>query len=118
MRFIFIIALFFSVSTRVTADTNLGQNLYDRYCLSCHDGSDGSGPDLKHIVGAKVGRVKGFSYSNALLKAHKRGDKWTEARLNHYLRDPEKTYPGTTMVVKTKDAKQRAALITYLKSQK
>lgn len=85
-------------------------------CAVCHsvDGSNGTGPTLKGIIGRKSGTVAGFRYSRAMKSA---AIVWDEASLDRYLTDPQALVPGNIMPFSgVADGAQRAELIAYLKT--
>jgi len=67
-------------------------------CSTCHKVDKGApstiGPNLWGIGNTKAGAVAGFSFSPAM-KASK--IKWTKANLVAFIREPQKTVPGTRM---------------------
>ena len=99
-----------------------GRNLFNHGCTACHDDTGymvkGDGPALFGIVGKPVGAVVGFNYSPALRAANQNGDIWTPGRLQVFLLAPARMYPGTTMPWSFSEAKDRKAMIAYLKSLK
>ena len=92
-----------------------------RQCRFCHQtgpkATNRAGPVLNGIVGAPVGGVGKFKYSEALLAQSAAGLVWDIEALDAYLADPKGFIPGTSMgfagVVAPED---RAALIAYLAS--
>jgi cytochrome c len=85
-------------------------------CAVCHsvDGSNGTGPTLKGIIGRRSGTVAGFRYSRAMKSA---AITWDEASLDRYLSDPQALVPGNIMPFSgVADGAQRAELIAYLKT--
>lgn len=85
-------------------------------CAACHsvDGSNGTGPTLKGIIGRRAGTAPGFRYSRAMKSA---AISWDEASLDRYLSDPQGTVPGNIMpFAGVPDAAQRSTLIAYLKT--
>lgn len=98
----------------------LGAEIYARNCTVCHDNShymvNDLGPPLFGVVGRRIGAVSGQTYSPALMESHVRGEIWTEAALDKFLKDPGKSHPGTPMWIDLDDKKQRQALIAYLKT--
>ncbi len=84
-------------------------------CIGCHrlrKTHHGIGPDLMGIVGSKVARHKKYDYSPALVNF---GGKWTPARLDAFLADPQATVPGTTMnYAGIVEPETRKAIINYL----
>jgi cytochrome c len=95
------------------ADASAGQQVFVQ-CAACHstDGSAGTGPTLKGIVGRGSASISGFAYSGAMKRAHLT---WTPDQLDKYITDPQAAVPGNTMpFAGMPDAQQRAALIAYL----
>jgi cytochrome c len=83
-------------------------------CAVCHsiDGSNGTGPTLKGLIGRKSGTVSGFRYSRAMKSA---AIIWDEAALVRYLTNPQEFVPGNIMpFAGVADAAQRAEIIAYL----
>ncbi|MCI4644494.1 MAG: PQQ-dependent sugar dehydrogenase [Hyphomonadaceae bacterium] len=74
-----------------------GSVVFNSKCASCHAlDTDETvvGPSLLHIAGRRIGGVEGYPYSEALSG---RSERWTERRLQRFLSDPERNYPGTNM---------------------
>ena len=87
-------------------------------CSSCHAvqaGSNGIGPSLAGVFGAKAGHLGvAYKYSDALLAS---GLTWDEAALDEWLTMPSKKVPGTKMVYAgMADPAKRKELIEYLKT--
>jgi cytochrome c len=85
-------------------------------CAVCHsvDGSNGTGPTLKGIMGRKSGTVPGFRYSHAMKNA---AITWDAVSIDQYLTDPQNLVPGNIMPFSgLADGAQRAAIIAYLKT--
>lgn len=103
-----------------SADVDAGKDVFEQYCISCHDGgpSNATAPSLKGIAGRKVGSTKFPAYSDALKGANRRNEKWTDVRLDQYLNNPAVVYPGTNMAVRIQSPKNRANLVAYLKTLK
>lgn len=101
------------------AQTVSGEDLFERYCVSCHEvtAANGQGPSLKGVVGRKVASVAGFAYSPALKAAGAKGLRWDAAHLDRFLSDPSKLYPGTYMPQSVSKPENRTAIIAYLKAQ-
>lgn len=94
-------------------DTAAGRQVFAQ-CSVCHsvDGSNGTGPTLRGVVGRKAGTVTGFRYSRAMKAAD---ITWDDRSLGDYLTDPQKVVPGNVMpFAGLADAKQRADVIAYL----
>ncbi|UDF04164.1 cytochrome c family protein [Asticcacaulis sp. AND118] len=96
-----------------------GEDLFERYCASCHEvtASNGQGPSLERVVGRQVASVAGFAYSPALRAVGAKGLRWDAAHLDRFLSDPSKLYPGTTMPQSVSKPENRKAIIAYLKAQ-
>jgi cytochrome c len=85
-------------------------------CAACHsvDGSNGTGPTLKGIIGRQSGTVPGFRYSRAMKSA---AITWDEASLDRYLTNPQELVPGNIMPFSgVADGRARADLIAYLRT--
>ncbi|HTD05920.1 c-type cytochrome [Undibacterium sp.] len=96
-------------------DANNGKRLYASRCIACHSIDVSlAGPAHRGVVGRKAGSVADFDYSPALKKSR---IIWTEKNLDRWLANPEKLIPGQKMGYSVPDAKDRADLIAYLKSQ-
>lgn len=100
-------------------DAAAGQKVFKIYCNACHavvKGQTRVGPSLFGIYGSKTGEVPGFHFSKANKEANL---VWDDATLDHYLENPRKVIPGTTMTFAgVKDAQKRQDLIAYLKTLK
>jgi cytochrome c2 len=88
-------------------------------CRLCHEsppGPESLGPSLRGIVGADVARGSGYRYSPALSKL---GGRWTEERLDAFLKNPDAFAPGSLMAAgQVSDDKERRAVIQFLKTYK
>ena len=104
------------------ADVALGEKIYDRHCSLCHDNSqhmiNDSGPALFGVVGRRVASVEGYDYSPALEEAGRRGERWTQKRLDRFLTNPMTMHPGTGMPMNFDRPADRKAIIAYLKTLK
>lgn len=95
------------------ADPEKGEKVFNK-CKSCHsveEGKNGTGPSLFGVVGADVGHLDDFNYSDAVAGL---GGEWTPERLNEWLADPRGYAPGTKMTLATKKIEDRANVIAYL----
>lgn len=96
-------------------DAKNGQLLYASRCIACHSiDVNLAGPAHRGVFGRKAGSVTDFDYSPALRKSRVI---WNEKTLDKWLANPEKFIPGQKMGYAVPDAKERADLIAYLKSQ-
>ena len=104
-------------STSQAQEVNAGKSEFSQ-CALCHstDGSNGTGPSLKGIVGSRAGTFPGFRFSRAMKNS---GIVWSPERLDAYVADPQAVVPGNTMPFSgIVDSKQRAALVAYLATLK
>jgi cytochrome c len=95
-------------------DPKAGETIYSR-CLACHAlAYDRTGPRHCGLFGRRAGSVRSFAYSGAMKDSN---IVWTERTLDHFLANPLKAVPGTTMgYAGIDDARERADLIAYLKA--
>jgi len=103
----------FLPATSMAAD---GAKLFKKNCKKCHSmkpGKHAIGPSLAGIIGKKAGQQDFKKY-----KALKGSDiVWDEANLSAWIENPKKFIgKATTMVVKVKKPKDRAAIIEYMKA--
>jgi cytochrome c2 len=86
-------------------------------CQHCHEATPGAssfGPSIRDIVGADIAREQGYDYSAALRQLEGR---WTEERLDAFLKDPDAFAPGSNMSAgQVPDAGERRALIEFLRT--
>jgi cytochrome c2 len=98
-----------------------GKRIFVEQCATCHKaGADVAGgdigPDLKGVVGRRMGSLAGYGYSSAMSLQGSLMGAWTAERLNVFLAGPDTFVSGTTMSIPpVLDEKQRGALIAYLK---
>jgi cytochrome c len=108
---------FSSARPAIAQDASAGREVFTQ-CSVCHstDGTNGTGPTLRGVVGRQAGTVAGFRYSRAMKAANLT---WDAQRLADYLADPQKVVPGNVMpFAGLSDAKQRADVIAYLATLK
>ena len=73
------------------------------------------GPNLAGLIGRKVGSDPAFDYSPALRKARDEDLGWDTSRLDTFLADPAKTFPGLWMSMRgIGDSAEREALVRFL----
>ena len=73
------------------------------------------GPNLAGLIGRKVGSDPAFDYSPALRKARDEGLIWDASRLDAFLADPAKTFPGLWMSMRgIEDAAERQSFVRFL----
>jgi aldose sugar dehydrogenase len=86
-------------------------------CSACHRIADGfshrMGPDLRGLLDRPVASAENYTVYTPALK--KLGGQWNKQRLNDFLRDPQGTVPGTSMMFPgIDDDRQRAELVDYV----
>ncbi len=99
------------------ADVLAGEKVFKK-CKACHTADDSGkhkiGPNVWEVVGRTKANVPGYTYSGALKQL---GGKWGYAELDAFLTKPKDFVPGTKMkFAGLKKAKQRAAVILYLRA--
>lgn len=98
-------------------ENSAAKSAFDQ-CAVCHsiDGTNGTGPTLKGIIGRRSGTVDGFRYSRAMRAA---GITWNEQSLNQYLSNPQEFIVGNVMPFSgVPDPAERTEIIAYLRSLK
>ena len=88
-------------------------------CRACHSLDPAAqglpGPHLSALIRRKVGSDPAFDYSPALRKARDEGLTWDTSRLDAFLADPAKMFPGLWMSMRgIEDAAERQALVRFL----
>lgn len=98
-----------------SAQIKQGEIVYSR-CMACHAlAYDRTGPHHCGLFGRRAGSVPGFVYSAAMKNAD---IVWNAKTLDHFLTNPTKAVPGTSMgYAGITDSKERAALIAYRLSE-
>ncbi len=107
-------------ATTIAASGNAaaGAKLFQQRCVNCHtlkSGASGVGPALQGVVGRRAATGKFTRYTPALKKAN---ITFTQAELDRFLAAPQKAAPGTTMMIATPKAQDRADIIAYLTTLK
>ncbi|WP_068311148.1 c-type cytochrome [Polycladidibacter hongkongensis] len=90
-------------------------------CAACHSFDEGGknkvGPNLWEIVNRTPAAHEGFSYSTAMKEYAAANPAWTFEQLDEFIKNPKAHIPGTAMSYGgMKKAKDRAALLAYLRS--
>jgi hypothetical protein len=106
-----------------TGNPERGQQFFQASCAVCHSTTLGpgntlvikQGPTLLGLMGRKAGTSPHFNYTQALKDS---GSVWNAATLDHFLTDPMKAVPGTTMPIPVPNANIRADVIAYLATLK
>lgn len=79
-------------------DIAAGKATFIAACASCHQlgpsARGGFGPQLNGIVGRPAGSTPDYSYSAAMKNS---GIVWSATSLAAFIRDPERSVPGTKM---------------------
>ena len=105
-----------------SASADAGKAVF-KQCQACHnadkDGKNAIGPNLYDVVGRKKASHPGFSYSNAMQDAAKKGDGvWTFEEINKFIANPKADVPGTKMTfIGLKKAQDRANVEAFLRQQ-
>ena len=96
-----------------SGDTARGREVFEKRCTGCHAlETNREGPRLKGVYGQASASVSGFTYSEALRKAHL---VWNDTTLDQWLADPDKLVPGNDMEFHVAKAEERRDLIRFLK---
>lgn len=112
-RFVALVAAFAAAGASAQ-DAARGRELYESRCGGCHSiEANRVGPMHRGVVGRRAGSVPDFGYSSALKSS---AVVWSEATLDRWLADPEKTIPGQAMGYSVADPGDRKDLIAFLKS--
>ena len=116
MRILAILALAaLAVPATASAEPGDGERLYRAKCGACHSlDSNRVGPRHRGVFGRKAGAVRDYRYSRALKASEV---VWAEDTLERWLANPGAVIPGQRMGFRLRDAGQRRAIISYLKSQ-
>lgn len=90
-------------------------------CRACHSldpaGQGLPGPNLRGVIGRKIGGDPAFDYSPVLRKARNDGLRWDGTRLESFLADPALMFPGLWMSMRgVEDAVERRALVRFLEN--
>jgi len=99
-----------------------GARLFEA-CRACHSLDPAErgmpGPNLSGLIGRKLGSEPAFDYSPALRKAHDEGLIWDTSRLDTFLADPAKMFPGLWMSMRgIEDAAERQALVGFWQNRR
>jgi cytochrome c len=106
-----------AAAPRQPVESERGARLF-RACAACHtvtaDGGNRAGPSLYGLFGRPAASVRGYGYSEALVRS---GIVWSEETVDRlFALGPETLTPGSKMPLqRMPDPVDRAALIAYLK---
>lgn len=97
-----------------------GETLF-QVCASCHEVGENArpkiGPVLTGIVGRRIAGSLNYDYSAAMATAGGKSERWTEAKLDAYLKSPGAVVPENKMAFAgLKNADDRRDVIAYLSS--
>ena len=100
-----------------------GRVLLEQRCAQCRAvaarAAPTAGPNLRGVVGRRVGSDPGFDYSPVLERAGRGGDRWDFERLARFLEGPEEMYPGLWMGNNGLRAEaERDAVVRFLEGQR
>jgi cytochrome c len=117
-RFLSLFALLAALQGCSPSDKPVDGAAVFKQCASCHqvgaNAHGGFGPHLNGLYGRRAGSTADFSYSPAMKTS---GIVWDEETLARFLRDPEKTVPGTKMRFwGIGDEREMKALLAHLRS--
>lgn len=102
-----------------TGNSATGAKLFLQ-CRACHTvnpgGTNGVGPNLAGVIGAKAASKPGYTYSSALKNAALR---WDATTMDAWLTRPAKVAPGNKMAFAgVANPQSRADIIAYLSTLK
>ena len=88
-------------------------------CRACHSRDPAErglpGPNLAGVIGRSIGGDPGFDYSPVLRRARDDGLRWDTQRLDAFLKDPARMFPGLWMSMRgVEDDAERQALVRFL----
>ena len=91
-----------------------GEGLYEQKCVSCHAVTEDHlvGPHLVGLFDRQIGGAEGFRYSYDMAVST---DLWTPERLERFLIDPEREFPGVRMQKVTLAAPELDSIVAYLR---
>lgn len=99
----------------VDAQQLAGERLFRQRCASCHTlqpDQNRVGAHLSGAFGRTAGQVDGARYSEALRNT---GIVWDDQSLGRFLANPRRAVSGTTMTVAVPNARERQAIVLFLK---
>ena len=108
----------FSLQACSKSDAPVDGAVVFKNCSSCHqvgmNARNGFGPQLNALFGRRAGSAPDYAYSEAMRRS---GIIWNAQTLAAFVRDPQKTVPGTKMRLwGISDDKEVTALIAYLQT--
>lgn len=111
-----LVSLIFIVSPAFAqSDAIRGKQLYATHCAVCHSMDyNGTGPAHRGVYGRRAGSLEHYNYSAAMKSSR---IIWTEKTLDAWIANPEKLIPGQKMGFALLNARDRADMIAYLKTE-
>jgi cytochrome c len=118
VKFFAVLSLLSILAPAPAAAAEDGERLFTP-CRTCHslDASEKGlpGPNLAGVAGRQIGGDAAFDYSPVLRKARDDGQRWDMQRLEAFLADPAKMFPGLWMSMRgIEDAAERRSLVHFL----
>jgi cytochrome c len=116
---LFAVLLLLPVLLSASAVTEEGGARAFTPCRACHslDPAERNlpGPNLSGVIGRAIGGDAAFDYSPVLRKARDEGLRWDAKRLEAFLADPARMFPGLWMSMRgIEDTAERQALVRFL----
>jgi cytochrome c len=102
------------------ADAAKGAAVF-KQCAACHNIEKGGGngilgPNIFGVAGREAASAPNFTYSAELKNS---GIVWTDDKLKEWVLNPQKTVPGTKMLlIHPLDAQQADDVVAYLNTKK
>ncbi len=92
------------------------ENLFAQRCSGCHSiqkhGTQKIGPNLFNVMNRDIGSLDAYKLYSDVLSKNKQ--KWDKAKLRKYLKDPQKMFPGTSMMLEVENEEELSSLISVL----
>ena len=109
----------FTCQIAQASDAAKGAEVFQQ-CAACHTvekgASNGLGPNLFGVAGNKAASLPNFAYSAALKNS---GIVWTDDKLKQWILNPQKTVPGSKMIlIQPLDSQQADDVVAYLNTKK
>lgn len=99
------------------ASVQAGKTIFVHRCQTCHGVTGPAdspiGPDLRGLIGRKVGKEGSGMHSRAAVESEL---VWDRASLGRFLSAPQKELPGTLMPARVTDPQELDDLLDFLES--
>jgi cytochrome c len=108
-----------ALNTAAAADASVdaGKTIFVHRCQTCHGVTGPAdspiGPDLRGIIGRKLGKEGPGMHSRAAVESEL---VWDRTSLGRFLSAPQTELPGTLMPARVTDPKELDELLDYLES--